>query len=320
MRHARKYLALVMVLGVCLTTLTACTQEEGEAVQLEIQLDPEEGDVYRMQTVMEQDVSQMIEGQDLTMEQTMGFILSFTVTEVEDSGAAWMDVVYDWILIEQSGPTGEVYYDSSEPSSEDSPTAMVFDALMGRGFSVKMASDGSIVEFEGVDEMLSGMLDDLGVTDPAMREQAEQQLQAQYSDEALMEQLGNMTIAFPKEPIEIGDTWSSVVVSAGQFPLFIESTYTLREVEGTIATLGIHSTISSDPEADPTDMGMFGAEYDLEGEQDAVTQVDIETGWTVSSVITQSISGEMVLTMESEAITVPMTIDTVMQIEMLDQE
>lgn len=317
MKRARKYLAYVFIGMVCLTMLVACTQEQ-EEIQLEMDL--QEGEVYRIRTVMDQEISQTLEGQALDMEQTMGFIFSFTVTEVEESGAAWMDVVYDWILVEQSGPAGELHYDSSEPSTEESPTAMLFGALVGKGFSVKIAPDGSILAVEGVNEMVSEMLDGLGVTDPTMRTQAEQQLQSQYSDEALMEQLGNVNVEFPEGTVEIGDSWTSTVVSAGQFPLFIESVYTLRAVEGNVATVDVQSTISSDPDAAPANMGMFGAEYNLVGEQDAVTRINMDTGWTIDSVITQTISGDMILTMESEAITVPMSIDTIMHVEMLEEE
>jgi hypothetical protein len=284
-----------------------------------MQLNLEEGDAYHMRLVAEQEVTQTFEGMEQTTEQTMGFGFSFTTTEVDEEGNAWVDVAYDWVMMEQQGPMGEWMYDSTDPTADVPPAAMGVSFLVGRGLSIKFTPAGDIEEIEGFEQLMDGILQELGITDEQALEQARQLMREQFNEDTLREQVGNVTIDYPEGAIRIGDQWTSTVASGGQMPLTMESTYTLQAFEEGIATVGMTSTLATDPDAEMADLGFYQMGYALSGGQDAVIEVDIETGWSLGSTITQTLSGEVILVVGEEETTMPMSIDSVISLELVEE-
>jgi hypothetical protein len=303
----------VLILVACLALLTACTWKE---VEVQLRFNPKMGDTYKVQMVAEQQISQTLEGETMDVAQTIGMGFTYAITEIDADGNAWVDVVYDSIRLDQSSPTGNVSYDSANPPEEVPPEAMGIGALVGKGFRMKLSPEGEIVEVAGLDEMINDMLDDMGITDEAMLEQLRQSISEQYDADAMREQMGNTVISYPDGPVRIGDTWTETTTSGGQFPTQAESVYTLQGYQDGIATVGVTSTISINPNAEPQSFAGMELVYNLSGEQEGVMLINVETGWMASAAITQTMSGDMTISGGGTDMTIPMSIFSVVNLEM----
>lgn len=296
--------------------IVSCTWAE---LKVKMQFAPKVGDVYHLSMVMEQEIKQTLMDEEMTMNQTIGFGFSYTATAIDENGNVVIDVQYEWVQVKQTSPNGEMTYDSRNPSEEVDQAALAFGALVGKGFSMKVSPAGEVLEISGLDTMITALLDDMKLEDQALRAQMEEQLKKQYNEEALKEQFGSIIVKYPEGEAKIGDTWTASVKSSSIVPLAVETTYTLTGYKDGIATIGASSTISTDSENSETDMGMYKIQYNLSGTQEGTIEVDTEIGWSVSSVITQTVTGEMTLSMETEEITVPVTIQSVAHVEMEEE-
>jgi hypothetical protein len=317
MKRIRVYAQWVLVLAACLALLTSCTWKE---VEVQLRFKPQMGDAYKVQMVAEQQISQTLEGETMDVVQTIGMGFTYNVTEVDANGNAWVDVVYDSARLDQSSPSGDVSYDSANPPEEVPPGALGFSALVGKGFRMKISPEGEIIEVTGLDTMINDMLDDMGITDEALLEQLRQSISEQYDADAMREQMGNTVINYPDGPVRIGDTWTETTTSGGQFPVQAESVYTLQEYQDGIATIGMTSTVSINPNAEPQSIAGMELVYNLSGEQEGVMLINVETGWTAGATITQTMSGDMTISSGGTDMTIPMSIFSVINLEMEKEE
>lgn len=303
-----------MSVGICLALfLVACTWQE---VKVKMQFAPAVGDIYHFSMIMEQSVTQTLNEQAMNVEQTMGFGFSLTAAKTDEEKNVWVDVSYEWIQIKQTGPAGEIEFDSRNPSESEDASTKAFNALIGKGYSMKVSPSGEILEISGLDTMISALLNDMEIEDEELAAQMEEQFNKQYNEETLKEQMGNMVIQYPEGAVEIGDTWTASVKSSALVPLAVDTTYTLLAYQDGIATIGTSSTISSDSEASATDMGAYQIQYNLSGTQEGTTDVDTAVGWSASSTITQTVTGSMTMTMGTDEVAVPISILSIVRMEM----
>jgi hypothetical protein len=302
------------------TPTSTSTSVTASDVLPQMQLNLKEGEVFHIRMVSDQEISTTVEGQKQEIIQKIGYGYTYTVTSVDAEGNVSIDIVYNWILLEQETDFGKVQFDSSNPPEEIPPEAEGYNALLGKGFSIRITPQGEILDIEGLDEMYMGMIDDLDITDETEREQMKQLFRDQFGNDALKEQMGNLMMDYPEGPIRVGDTWTQSVESTAIVPLIIETTYFLRSYENGIATIDARSTITTHPDAEMLDLGYAKIGYNLSGEQEGTTLLDVETGLTLNGTITQTLSGEMTMIMEDEEMTVPMSILGVTTIEMIMEE
>jgi hypothetical protein len=278
-----------------------------------------QGDIIRIRMTSDQKLSQDLgEGQMQEIDQTIGYGYTYTVTEVDPDGNYWVDVTYDWILIEQDAPQATFKYDSADPPDVTPPEAMSYHAMVGKGFSLLMSPQGQTLEVTGLEELYAAILDDMEIEDQELRLQMEEMLNTQFGEEALKDQCNNIIIDYPEDALKVGDTWQGSMEATSPFPMIVQTTYVLTAIEGDTATLDVSSTISPHPEAEPLDLVFATVIYNMSGEQHGTAEYDLKTGWTRYSEITQSMVGEMILTMEGEEYTIPMTMEATTIVEMIE--
>ncbi len=293
--------------------LSGCTSE---GAKLNLRFKVQEGESYHLRMSMDQHITQSMEGMESEITQTMGFGCVFTTTEVDADGNAWLDMVYDWISVEQDSAMGSFKYNSDAPDGEAPQAALGFVALLNKGFEMQVAPSGEILALRGIEEMLDEMLVELEVPEE-QREQLKEQLGGEFNEESLMEQMGQIVIEYPEGEVRIGDTWTSTAKAGGSMPLIITATYTLQAVEEGVATVGVTSTLTSDPEAEAMDLESYKLRYAITGVQEGVIKVDIASGWSQNSAITQTVSGEMIFITEEEEMSIPLSLLSVVKVEMV---
>jgi len=308
---------LVLILAASIVT-TGDKETEG----LQLRLNLREGKSYSLRVLTEQEIHQTLEGQQYDMTQTMGMGYTYDVDQIDAAGNALVHVTYDWTLVKQQVPGGNIEYDSSNPPGVVDPAAMGFAALVGQGFTMRLSPQGGIQDVQGVDEMISRMLEQLDMLQDPTLDALEQSLRNQFGENAIKESLGNMLSIYPEMPVKIGDAWSKTFVISLGFPMILENTWTLVGRQGGVATIEVHSTIKPNLEGGPIEMGYVKLSYDVFGEQWGTLEMDESTGWTVSSVVTQEVSGTVTLEggeMGEQAVSWPISWEGTVTIETVEE-
>lgn len=279
-----------------------------------LQLDLQEGAIYRIRLLSSQDLSQTFEGQNIDIGQKIGFEYTYSVTSLESDGSAWVDVTYTRALYETDTPFGTESYDSADPPGRIPEGAEGFAAIVGTGFLMRIATDGEILEIEGLEQMYDQMLSEMNLTDPDMLQAFDLTFRDQYSEQAMKDQLGNLLFEFPEGSIKVGDSWTSIQESNAILPIVAENTYSLLEFDENTALIEVRSEIQAGAAEGGADTGLFGLDFTLTGSQEGLIQVDLETGLSNSNV-DQVLFGEMTIVIEGEEISVPLNILQTIQVE-----
>lgn len=278
----------------------------------------QQNDFFRIRMLNEQTITQTIEGQTQETEQTIGFEYTYEVTGVDPAGNATVEAVYTWVLFDQRTPLGNVLYDSDRPSAQIPPGAESFAALVGNGFTMLITPLGEVIDIEGLDELYDGMLAALDLGDPALEAELESVFRDQFGEEALVQQMANITNYLPEQAIEVGDSWSHSVETTMGFPTTTETTYTVVAIDGTTVTLRASATVRPDPGAEPLDIAGVQISYMLQGTQDGVVEVDIASG-LANWLLEQDFSGTMVMAAGGEQLEVPITIRSTARVDMIKE-
>ena len=294
-------------------TATPVAGVGGTPVSLVLRMNLEPGELYRVRFRTEQLVTQSMQGQSFDTKQQIGYEYNYSVRSADAAGNTWVDVQYTWVHIEQETVLGSMFYDSDNPPAEVPPGAEAFSALVGSGFSMLITPQGRVLEVEGLEAMYDQMLQAIDFQDAAMEQQFRQTLEQQFGEEAMKQQMSGASFEFPLEPIEIGESWTTTTELTVMMPMLIESTYTLRSIEGSLAELEMDSQVSSSANAGPVNFGSIQIEYSVSGEQQGTVQVDLASGMT-SSQIHQTLSGEMVMAAEGESLNVPISIRSTVEV------
>ncbi len=288
----RKTVSVALVVLLLLALLSSCApMASAEKILLRYNL--QEGQTYSLRMNMEQKISQTLMGQEIAVNQTLGLDVHYDVQDVDNRGNMTAQVVIDALRYRMESPMGNIEYDSQKPAAAD-PTAQIFGALVGAGFTMKISPTGEVLEVSGVQEMVEdilGRLDTLG----ASRDQLMQTLGQWLDEKGLAQITGLNTAVYPDYPIAVGESWSKEISGGGMgvMALSINNTWTLRSCQGGACTIEVRSTAQSAAGAAPVEMMGIQVSYDIAGDQSGTIQVDRTTGWIIHADLKQRFEGKV---------------------------
>ena len=312
----KRYLLGIVVVLLVVGVATFCGEDATEKIHLRLNL--QEGESYSLRMITDQDISQTIQGQQQETKQTMGLGYTFDVNQVNSDGSALTRVTYDWVLFEQDGPLGKTKYDSATPPDTVPPAAAGYAALVGQGFTMEISPAGRVQDLQGVDDMITHMLEELDLPEGATMDSIEQSFRDQFGDQALQENMESLMAIYPEGPIGIGDSWSKTVATSVGLPMILENRWTLTAREDGVATVDVYSTIKSNPEAAPLEIAPVKMSFDISGVQQGTMSLDEGTGWTISAHVTQTLAGEIEMEM-GERMSWPISIKSTTRLESLEE-
>ncbi|MEM9985441.1 MAG: DUF6263 family protein, partial [Bacteroidota bacterium] len=279
---------LILLMGM-VAILAASTNPDQKKITLSLNL--EKGDSFQIEMMANQDINQVIMGVENNIQQTQGYIYTYDVEDIVD-GNYDIEVTYDAIIFNQSTQGMTTEYDSRDTVAEVPLTAQGFAGLVGQSFQMTMASDGSVKEISGMDQMIDNMIDQMEV--PGLpKEQLRDQLKTQMGNESMKGNMAQMVAAYPDKPIKVGNSWTNQSTVRTTMTLVEETTYTLNKVDDGKAYIGVEGTIATDPEGAPMEMMGMSMSFALEGTQKGTMVIDIASGMTLESNINQLISGDV---------------------------
>ena len=250
------------------------------------------GNTYKIKTVTDQVMEQTIMGQPQTMNNKMENLTGFKVQGVEGNTIT-LETWYEKLYMSVETPMGNFTMDSDKPDSID-PGSTVFSKLMNKHFTIKMSSNGEIIDVIGSDKIMEDVFNELsGMNDmltPMIKETAKQFL----SKESLKSNLEATTHCFPNKPVSLGDSWTSKTEQISIIPAQISNTWKLTDSKDGVSFLECKSKLKSDEDSPYQNMNGIQIKYNVSGEQQTVSKIDEKTGWLIESTMNQEISGEIV--------------------------
>ena len=273
----KKFICASLCLMLCFISVSA---------QIRLSFNPEPGTKYEFQTEAVQSFKQNVMGQDMVMETEMKGaylmeIKSKTPQEIH------VQFTYQGFVFSTSNsmmPMMNIRYNSKNPienpSDMDRMLERMFSTLIGKPFTVVFAPDGSAKSVIGMGAIIEDMQKAISA-DGQIAAQIGAQMTQQFSDEAMKNMFGQWINIYPANAVNLGDSWDmEITMPMNNMNFGVKTTNTLQAVNMNRATIGVAGNIDAN-------LG----EGKLTGSQTGTMIVDIPTGITLSSEISQNMKG-----------------------------
>jgi len=247
------------------------------------------GASYEMKMITDQKLEQTIQGRDQSMVQKITMVKTIDVKEVNPGGAALVEITYKRIAFDQTGPAGEVHYDSARESGEVPLQAAAFEALIGESFSMKLAPDGRCDDIRGFAEMRDKMIASIPAPDEAAKEAMAAETE-KFGDR-IKENMKLMFEIYPDRPVAVGDSWSKERSIVTPTPMTTNTTWTLVAREKGVVSIDMTSEVTSDPDAPAIPMGPVQMKVEPVAAPHGTLAIDEKTGLIADSTISHELSG-----------------------------
>jgi len=280
------------------------------------------GKTYYQRSVIEQQITQTVMGQEQKIDQIIGTGQKLQVLDVDARGNMRIQYTFLWSRLKQINPMAQVDYDSSQKSAVPAG-AEGFAALIGRSFTVKMTPQGEILDVNGVEQLRDAVLKKLP---PGTDTTIGMNPVAGYLDKESLEQMIKANTAiYPDHPVNPGDSWSKDITMAVGFKMIIRAKWTLQRAQGGVATIGMASTIRTDSSGPGMETQGMKMRFALSGTQEGTVEVAEATGLITAGKARAQLKGDIQVGQAGTAadappmMTIPMTIDTRTTSEMSEQ-
>lgn len=267
------YLTLPMVLLAATICLSAFMLPPAKSIELKYNLKKDQKFDISMKTTQNTVVG--ASGQTMSITQNIEVAQNVTVADATDKDYS-MDVTIKHITVKQNMMGMDITWDS-EKSDETDPMSQQFAAQM----------------MPLIDKPVSTVVDLKG--NVISKKNADDQLQSGISS------IESIIIPFPEGKIEEGAIWESVINPTGDSDYQIAMTYTLNKIGSKTAQISCSGAVSA--------TSLSGKSAVVKGTITGVYEINLATGWFVSSNIQQQLTTEM----EEEGMTIKMTANSVVE-------
>lgn len=288
----------LLLLGLLPLFLTACTTETKSDNGEELALNLVKDETYVMDQSADMTIDQTVQGQDVSMDMTMGGRLSFNVTNVID-GVYDMDVKYEHVRLSMKNTFMDLSIDTDiDDTEQPNMLAEVMDKVMkgmiGIPFKVKMDKHGNIKEVTGVEEMFGKAFDAVAEKDksidPQSKATAMAQLRQSYGSEAFKSNFETFMNIYPEEPVKVNDTWNKNIALNTTVTGTFDVEYKLNEIVADQYLVSADGTFTTDSSGYRKMNGM-DMNYNMTGTYKAELKLNKATGWIEDATINQVIDG-----------------------------
>ena len=271
--------------------------------------------VYRVKSISVQNTDQTVMGNTQSIQTNNTAVMSLKPLK-ETEGELIAEVRFDTIVTVISQPPMEI--NSARPGDMNATDpAKIMECIIHRmansTFLVKMTNTGRVVQFMNLEPVTAGILQGVdslqGPTAAFIRQRALIMLE----EKSLKSMVESVTACLPGQEVSTGDTWEiSLGISGGGMDMTQDGTYKLVDLEKKSAVISGEMVIESTPGT----MEMNGAQItpDIRGLGKTELTIDTKTGWVISGTLKQQLKGEMSVIAQGNAMTIPIEINTDLEI------
>lgn len=272
---------LFIQLNVAVVLLLAFSFHCFGAKEYTLEYNLEKGKTYKQRMLSETNVTMNAMGQDVTMSIEVQMDINYNV--IERNGDVFdLQMSYQKMKMNMSAPA-LFSIDSDLPdSSSDKNISNVIQSMMGIPIDVQLTKQGKVVSVKGLDK-LEAKLDSID------NEQFKDMFSQQFSEKMIRQALEQSSIYMSAKPVAIDDSWDvTSTVSSNGIDIINKMNLTLKEVKDDVATLEIIGTLATPEGGAFTTVQGVDAEVSMNGDQTGTIQMDLKTGWIISSEINQN--------------------------------
>jgi len=287
---------------------------QAQKINLELNLKPQQ--VFHQKLSNQSTVIQTAMGTEMEIIMTNIADTEFRIIEA-NKDAFLIQVKYVDMVTEMEAANQKMSYKSSAPKEND-PVSQMMANIIGKTFEMVLSKDGRVLEIRNTSVLWDGLEERLPDLSQDQIIALIEELKKQYGLEAFSSNMQLVTQIYPEEPIGIGETWNKNTQMINMITLNSQREFTLESIEGNVARVKSKTVIST-PENSPT-VKQQGIEmsYNLDGSQEGMILVDLNTGWILEANIVQDMSGEAKTKPNDQIpmeMTIPMKIKSVIVVE-----
>ena len=280
----------------------------GQKIKLEF--NPPVGAEYISEYDIQSSIDQTIMGIDQNVKAKTYMVIHSRITDKTEDYCL-VEMKYKRLAVETSTAFLSMVIDSEE-ENEDNPVNRALKAMIDQVFTAKIGPDGVIINLDGMESMIEKIMSEIQINDK-IGSQYRQLLDQSFGKDNLIQNMGMVSAGFPDYEIEKGSEWSyEQMVSASEFVFQLNTTAGLQDFNEKEARIIMRSEMNTPQNRDLEIQGIK-ARMALKGSQVGEINVDIETGISKSSFLTQNIDGMVELKMNengTDTMTIPMKINS----------
>ncbi|HET8737143.1 MAG TPA: DUF6263 family protein [Pricia sp.] len=211
-------------------------------------------DVFTVKQDAKQVITQELDGSTHEIVNHIDGILEFKVLTERDSTYEIAMIFKDLNLKMTSSIQGELMNVQAKDVTEGDMQSQIFNSLLNRPVQMILAKTGDILGVEGGDSLVVKMTEASGLEDQFSLNMMKKSLQKEFGSEALSESYKQMTFIYPKNPVEIGDSWKNEYTGK----LSAENTWTLDALTDEEASISGTAYVNMDLTEMATTMKLSG--------------------------------------------------------------
>lgn len=249
-----------------------------------------EGQTHRTVTTLDQTTTQNVMGQQQGIHQVTKTGMRYDVLAPSADGEQRVRVTYESMSVNATTPMSSFSWSSADTTGTVPQGAEVYSALVGQGYTVVMAPDGSGRRVEGWDSVVSRLMDLLPAPPGVNVDDFKETLKESVGDNMISGAMRNAVVVMPTNTAKVGDSWSCTSQTGGSLPLTSKATWTVTGRSGGVTSMKITSEMSSDSTVAQS-TGTMTIHYAIGGTTTTTMEVEDATGWIIRSHSEGEISG-----------------------------
>jgi len=284
---------LVIAAGIFVVSLL---RQDMSKVELSFRLEPGKSYAFHCEEISE--FTEETEGKEVDHAATIIVDHTFDVQEVDADGNAVINVTCDRVQVKQSGPDGEVSYDSST-TSEMPPACEAQVELLAQDFSMTLSPKGWVLamqvpepeEPEDFGQVLEGLTEELAAELAEFREKMQADFMAQQKKmraTLLQMRLEGLLAIYPEEAVGPGDSWQRRVGPAEIRAQGEPDTFTFKRHKRGLAII----TVRAEAEQETNLPGRMGIRGKVSSSAKGTFEVDKATGCIGSCELRQQMDAK----------------------------
>lgn len=165
------------------------------------------------------------------------------------------------------------------------------NALVGQSIEMRMSPEGGVSGVRGLDKIWHKTFAGVKGMTPQMQRQMANGMKQMFGDSFFKNIMQSSGMAFPENPVRLGQAWHQRVQAGGQLPLLINLRRTLQSRQDGALTIGEKGVLSMGDAAKNIAFGPATMRMALTGTYSGATVLDEATGFARSAIFSQRYGG-----------------------------
>ncbi len=250
------------------------------------------GDQYQIHQKASQETYLTVQGVPQRTSNQKEALLLLTVKNVAPGGIAEMEAEYKRIILHSNEKNNTISVNTE--MQEDDIFNRLFKSLIGKKFTIEMATNGNIEAVSGMDTIFNQMIAALPGVKKKEKPVLKEFLIKQMGPEQIKSSLSLVLPYYPSFNVRTGDSWSSHLNTKGFYNGRIDNYWKLTFGTPHIVKLENTGKFGTDA-SEVVDLGSGQkGRMNLDGEIKGTYVINPETAWPTRSVIHSELNGDFI--------------------------